>query len=62
MNLVKGKKYYVLQKGTEKEAIIFIGIFIGKKDDKLYFLQEQHKTIVRFNEHNYLFFNFTSRL
>ena len=60
MNLVKGKKYYVLEK--EKDAIIFIGIFIGKKDDKLYFLQEQSKTIVRFNEHNYLFFNFTSRL
>lgn len=62
MNLVKGKKYYVLQKGTEKEAIIFIGIFIGKKDDKLYFLQEQSKTIVSFNDHTHLFFNFISRL
>lgn len=59
MTLVKGKKYYVLQKQTDK--IVFIGNFIGKKDNKLYFFNEQHLSIF-FDENTHLFFNVTSRL
>jgi hypothetical protein len=60
MDLVKGKKYYVLQKESDK--IVFIGIFIGKKDDKLYFFNEPDFAYISFDETTHLFFNFTSRL